>query len=151
MTKSVVEPKGHWALDTDWITAALTGFFFLFCFIALAGMSWKVLTGAPVTIHITRTTWFLLTVCMWLTVRAVRAQARITGFAFGLLSVSFASRIILAALHVSIETQAVNAEVMRVVDLLIMAGFCIYVVLDFKRLLKRIPHINAAEKTRQAL
>jgi hypothetical protein len=148
MSKLAAESKGYWALDTDWLTAVLSGFFFLFCLLALATGFWRVLTGAPVATHITWKILFLLLVSVWLTVRAVRHGYRTAQFAFGLLSLSFGSRIILAVLHVSVETQILNADVMRVLDLLVMAGFCIYFVSSNRGLVRRIPDTNV-EKTRE--
>jgi hypothetical protein len=84
---------------------------------------------------VTWETVFLLGACAWL---AIQERERIVRFAFVLLGLGPASRILLAAVHASVETRTVNAEVMRGISLVVWAGGCFYIVQWYQQRLKRV-------------
>jgi len=116
-----------------WRTAAVGAFFFGFCLLATGAGAWRVLTGAPVGLRITWQTVFLLLGSAWF---AFKIQARTARFAFGLLAISSGTRILFAGIHASVQTQILNAQIMRVVDSVVMVGFCVYVAYWFKQQIK---------------
>jgi hypothetical protein len=135
MPEPLIQPKGHLALDMGWRTAALCAFFFGFCLLATGAGVWRVLTGAPVGLRITWQTVFLLLASAWF---AFKIQARTARFALGLLAISSGSRIMFAVAKASVQTQILNAEIMRAVDLVIMVGFCAYIANWFGQQIKRV-------------
>jgi hypothetical protein len=128
-----MQAKGHLALDMGWRTAAVGVFFFGFCLIAIGVSAWRVLTGAPVALRVSWQTGFLLLVSVWF---VFKIHVRIARFALGLLAISSASRIAFAVAHASMPTQVTNAQIMRVVDLVVLAGFCVYVAYWFGQRIK---------------
>jgi hypothetical protein len=135
MPEPLAQSKGHLALDMGWRTAALCAFFFGFCLLATGAIAWRVLTGAPVGLRTTWQTMFLLLASAWF---AFKIQARMARFALGLLAISSGSRIIFAAAKACLQTQILNAEIMRVVDLVVVAGFCVYIAHWFGQQIKRV-------------
>lgn len=110
-------------------------FLFGFCLLATGSSAWRVLTGAPVGLRIAWQTVFLLLASAWF---AFKIQVRTARFALGLLAFSSGSRIIFAGLHASVQTQILNALIMRAVDLVVMAGFCVCVAYWFGQRVKRV-------------
>jgi hypothetical protein len=135
MAEQLAEPKGHLALDMGWRTAAVAILGFVFCALGTAVLSWKVATVAPVNVRVTWQTVIVVLFGVWLT---VEVQQRTTRFVLGLLLVASGSRLILAALHASIQTQILNGEIMRVVDLAVVAGICCYITYWFGQRIKRV-------------
>jgi hypothetical protein len=133
-----VEPtkqtKGAVAFDMGWRTALLGIICFGFCLLATVLTARRVLTGAPVELRISWRTVFVLLASAWF---AFKVQVRMAQFAFGLLTLSFGSRIVLAVAQASAQTQILNAEIMRFVDFLIMTGLCLYVADWFRRRVNR--------------
>jgi hypothetical protein len=120
MPSPLTQPKGHLALDMGWRTASVGALFLGFCPIAIGVSAWRVLTGAPVELRVTWHTAFLLSVSVWF---AFKIHVRIARFALGLLAISSASQIAFEVAQASVQTQVLNAEIMRVVDLVVMVGF----------------------------
>ena len=137
MPEPLAQSKGHLALDMDWRTATVCIVVFGFCLLATGAGAWRVLTGAPVVLRITWQTAFLLLASAWC---AFKIQARTAQFALGLLAISSGSRIALAVAHASVQTQILNAEIMRVTDLLVMAAFCVYIAYWFRHRIKWVQH-----------
>jgi len=135
MTERPVEPKTHLALDMDWMTAALAVIFLAFGMLGTLATARLVLIGAPVKLRITWETVFLLLAFAWL---AFQSRDRVAKFGCGLLGVVFGSRVLLAVVHASVHIQALNAQVMRVVELVALVGFWIYLVHWFKQRIKRV-------------
>jgi hypothetical protein len=135
MAERLIERKTHLALDMDWMTAALAAIFFAFCLLGTLATARLVLIGAPVKLRITWETVFLLLAFAWL---ALQSRDRVAKFGCGLLGVVFGSRLLLAVVHASVQIQVLNAQVMRVVDLVVMVGFCIYLAHWFKQRIKRV-------------
>lgn len=135
MLEPPTEPGKHLVVDTDWVTASLATICFLFCLLGAIAVGWRVFTGAAVSLRITWQTGFLLIFSIWL---AVRAGKRALRFAMGLLAFSAGSRILLTLVHASKGVQTSNAEMMRVMDLLLMVGVCLYILRWFRDRLKRI-------------
>jgi hypothetical protein len=129
------EPKTYLGLEMDWITAAFVAFCFALCLLTTAVTARRVLLGAPVHLQITWDTWFLLILFGWL---AVRSRERVTRFACGLLSIVFGSRVILFIVRASTQLQVLNAQVMRAVELVVMVGFCYYLVHWLRHRIKRV-------------
>jgi hypothetical protein len=134
MSEPLAQSKGL-ALDMDWRTAAVCLFSFGFCLLATGAGTWRVLTNAPVGLRITWPTTFVFLASAWF---AFKIRDRTARFALGLLAISFGSRIIFAVTHVSVQTQILNAEIMRVVDLVVIAGFCVYIAYWFGQRIKRV-------------
>jgi hypothetical protein len=131
----MTEPETHLALDTDWMTAVLAAICFAFCLLTLVATGRRVVINAPVQLQVTWDTVFLFLAFTWL---AIHVRERITRFGCGLLSVVFGSRLILAVVHASPQIQVLNGQIMRVVDLVVTVGFCLYLIFWFKQRIKRI-------------
>jgi len=78
---------------------------------------------------------FLLLASSWF---AFKIHARMARFALGLLAISSGSRLFFTAVHASVQTQILNAQIMRAVGLVVMAGFCVYIAYWFKQRIKRV-------------
>jgi hypothetical protein len=135
MAEHLTEPKGHLALDMGWRTAMAAIIGFVFCVLGAAVLAWEVATVAPVEVRVSWQNVIVVLFGVWL---AIEVRARATRFVLGLLLLASGSRLILAALHASIQTQILNGEIMRVVDLVVVAGFCCYIPYWFKRRIKRV-------------
>jgi hypothetical protein len=135
MVEPLIEPRKRLVLDTDWMTAALAAVCFLFCLFGAVAVGWRVFTGAAVSLRITWQTGFALIFGTWL---ATQVRERASRFAVGLLVLSTGSRILLALVHASSAIQTSNSEVARVIDLLLMVGFCHYILRWLRTRLKRI-------------
>ncbi|GEM_PF-2432025 len=135
MSEPLAQSRGHLALGMGWRTAAVCAFFFGFCLLDTGASAWRVLTGAPVGLRITWQTVFVLLASAWF---AFKIQARTARFALGLLMISSGSRILFAGVHASMQTQILNAQIMRVADLVVMAGFCVYIAYWFQQRIKRV-------------
>ena len=131
----LTKPKAYLVLDTDWATAALSAVFFVFCMLATGATARHIFSGVPVQVRVTWHTVFLFGAFAWL---AIWLPERLTRFGCGLLTLAFGSRIVLAITHASAQIQVLNGEIMRVAELLVMVGFCIYIAHWFKRRIKRI-------------
>ena len=134
VTEQLTEPKTHLALDMDWITLALGAICFAFCLLTMGAMARRVLIGAPIQVRITWETVFLFLAFTWL---ALRSRERLMKFGSGLLGTVFGSRFILAVFHASAQIQVMNGQIMRVVELVVMAGFCFYFAHWFKERIGR--------------
>jgi hypothetical protein len=135
MADESMEPRTQLALDTDWGTAMFTAFVFVFFLLALVVTARHVLLGAPVKLGITWGTWFMF---LGFTLLAIRLRERIVKFLCVLIGVMFGSRLFLSLIHASFESQVLNGEIMRVVDLLVDVGFCLYIASWFKQRIRRI-------------
>jgi hypothetical protein len=135
MAERLVEPKTHLTLDIDWMTAVLAAIFFVFCLLNTLVTARLVLIGAPVKLRIRWETVLLLLAFAWL---AFQSRDRVAKFGCGLLGVVFGSRLLLAVVHASVQIQVLNAQVMRVVHLMVMVSFCIYVAHWFRLRIKRV-------------
>jgi hypothetical protein len=135
MTEKVTEPKMHLALDTNWMTAVFMAFCFVLCLLTIASTTRHVLIGSPVEVKISWETAFLFVAFGWL---ALQMRERITKFGCVLLSIVLGSRLILALFHSSLEVQTLNAQIMRVVELVVMIGFCYYLARWFKQRVRRL-------------
>ena len=109
----------------DWVTALGLGVLLVVCALIAGSRAWRILTGASIKIEVTWQTWFVVMVCLWLTLQAKEREVRI---AAGVLALSAASRILLRLIHASIPVQTANAEVARVIGMLFFAGVCFYIV-----------------------
>lgn len=135
MTDEVAEPKTHLALDTDWMTALFTGACFLLCLLISVATIRQVLISAPVKVRVTWDTWFLFLGSAWF---AIQVKERITRVGCILLSIVFGSRLVLMLVHASFQIQGLNAEIMRVVELLVEVGICYYLANWFKQRVRRV-------------
>jgi hypothetical protein len=135
MSEPLTQSKGHLAFDMGWRTAAVGAFFFGFCLLATGAGAWKIVTGAPVGLRITWQTVFVLLASVWY---VFKIQDRTARFALGLLAISSGSRIMFAVAKASVQTQILNAQIMRVANLMVMAGFCGYIAYWFKQQIKRV-------------
>jgi hypothetical protein len=135
MAYESTESKKHLALDTDWMTALFAAVCFMFCLMSVVVTTKRVLTGAPVQMQVTWDTVFALLAFTWL---AFQTQERVAKFGCGLLSLVFGSRLILKVVHCSDQIQALNGQIMRVVELLVTVGFCFYLGLWFKQRIRRV-------------
>jgi hypothetical protein len=135
MLEHGTEPKTYLGLDMDWITAAFAAFCFVLCLVTMVVKARHLLIGAPVQVPVTWDTGFLLMAFAWL---AVLSRERITRFACGLLSIVFGSRVILWVVGASTQLQVLNSQVMRIVELVVMVGFCFYLVHWFRHRIKRV-------------
>jgi len=142
----MAETKSHWALDTDWMTATLLVLFFLFCALVSVVTAWGILTGTPVKLsNPARVTWqtvLLLGACVWF---GFQVRGRIERFVLVLVGLGPASHILLAIMHASIEMRAKNAEVMRVVSLVLYVGGLFYIANWFKLRIKRVEELPKAD------
>lgn len=129
------EPKKHLALDTDGLTASLFAVCFVFCLLSIGFTVRNIVAGTPVAEKITWDTVFSFLAFAWL---AIRSPERMERFGCGLLSAVFGSRLVLWALHVSTQIQILNAHVMRIVALVVMTGFCLYIAHWFKGRMKQV-------------
>jgi hypothetical protein len=135
MTESVTEPKRRLALDMGWRTAAVFALFFCFCLLAAGISLWSIFTAAPVSLKISWQTFFALLMASW---GAWKFEQRIARFGIGLLVLSFSSKVLLASFHAPIDMQVFNAEIMRVVNVLLLVGICVWIILWFKPRVKRV-------------
>jgi hypothetical protein len=135
MAERPIEPKTHLALDMDWMTALLVVIFSAFGLLWTLATARLVLIGAPVKLRITWEAVSLLLAFVWF---AFQSRDRVAKFGCGLLGVVFGSRVLLAVFHASTEIQALNAQVMRVVELVVLVGFWIYLAHWFKQRIKRV-------------
>jgi hypothetical protein len=135
MEESTSEPKTQLALDLGWRTATVFAFFFCFCLLAAGIGLWRIFTAAPVSLKISWQTFFALLMASW---GAWKFEQRVARFAVGLLVLSFGSKLLLAALHASIDVQVLNAQIMRAVDALILIGLCGWIVVWFKPRVRRV-------------
>ena len=130
----VTEPKTHLALDTDWMTAILAAFSFLLCLLTVVATTRQVLIGSPAKVQVTWDTWFLFLAFGWL---ALQVRDRITKSGCVLLSIVFGSRLVLALVRVSLQVQVLNAQILRVVELVVMMALCYYLARWFKQRIRR--------------
>jgi len=135
MADESIEPKPHLALNTDWITAVFMAFCFVLCLLTIVSTTRHVLIGSPVEVKISWETVFLFIAFGWL---ALQMQERVTRFGCVLLSIALGSRLVLALVHSSLQIQLLNAQIMRVVELIVMIGFCYYLARWFKEHVRRI-------------
>jgi hypothetical protein len=135
MAEPLTEPKRHLALDMGWRTAAAGAIGFVFCLLGAIALAWKVATMAPVAVRVTWQNVIAVLSGVWLT---IQVRGRTARFVLGLFVLASGSRLILAALHTSVQTQILNGEIMRVVDLVIVAGFCCYIPYWFRQRIKRV-------------
>ena len=135
MAERLTQPKGDLALDMDWRTAAAAIVGFVFCVLGAVVLAWKVATVAPVEVRVTWQSVIVVLSGVWLT---IKIRGRTTRFVLGLLLLASGSRLILATLHASSQTQILNGEIMRVVDLAVVAGFCCYIPYWFRQRIKRV-------------
>jgi hypothetical protein len=117
--------KKHLALDTDWVSATAMVCLFLISAMLLAGNIWRADHGRVALERVSWDTWILLGICAWFFVLAKQRDVR---YATGLLALSPVSRVILWAVHASVETQLVNAAFLSVINVILFAGVCGYVV-----------------------
>jgi hypothetical protein len=117
----VIQEKTHLALDTDWMTAAFIAFCFVLCLLTIAATTRQVLVGGPVKAGVTWDTVFLFLAFGSL---ALRVRERIMKFGCVLLSIVFGSRFVLALVHTSLQIQLFNAQIIRVVELVVMIVLC---------------------------
>lgn len=135
MTIEQTEAKGNIAIDAGWRTALVLSLSLTFCLLA-AGISWwRIVTGAPISTRITWQTGFLLFTASWFAWKVEERPARFGAF---LLVLSSGSRILMAALGASAQVQSFNALAMRVVNSVVLTGFCLYGGHWFKRHIRRI-------------
>ena len=135
MTDEVTEPKTHLALDTDWMTALFTAACFVLCLLISLATIRQVLIAAPVKVRVTWDTWFLFWGSAWF---AIQVKERTTKFGCISLSIVFGSRLVLMLVHASFQIQILNAEIMRVVELLVEIGICCYLANWFKQRTRRV-------------
>jgi hypothetical protein len=135
MTEPLAEPKGRLALDMSWITAAWGVIAFGYCLLATVAVAWRLLTGALVEVRVSWQTAVVVLFGAWL---MIQVRERTLRFGLGLLVLASGSRLMLAALHASAQTQILNGQIMRAVDLVVMAGLCVYIAYWFKQRIKRV-------------
>ena len=135
MTDEVTEPKTHLALDTDWMTALFTAACFVLCLLFSVATVRQVLIAAPVKVHVTWDTWFLFLGSAWFAIQVKERRARLGCI---LLSIVFGSRLVLMLVHASFQIQILNAEIMRVVEVLVEVGIYCYLANWFKQRTRRV-------------
>ena len=133
MTEPLAEPKGRLALDMGWRTAAVAVIGFGYCLLATVSVAWRLLTGALVVVQVSWQTMLVVLFGTWL---MIQVRERTLQFGLGLLVLASGSRLTLAALHASPQTQIVNGQIMRAVDMVVMAGLCVYIGYWFKQRIK---------------
>ncbi len=136
MAELQTEPKGRLALDMNWMAAACGVIAFGFCLIATLLMAWRLLTGAPVVE--VRISWQTVLVALFGVWFMIEVRERTARFLIGLLVLASGSRLMLAALRASAQTQFLNAQIVRVIDLVVMTGLCAYIAYWFKQRIKRV-------------
>jgi hypothetical protein len=115
--------KREIVIDADWMTAVTACIFLAFCMLSIAVGMRKVLAGAPVNLQLRWESVLGLAMSAWL---AFQFRERLLRFLLGALAASIASKGFLKLIHASLQLQVVNAEIMRVVDLIAMTVFCLY-------------------------
>jgi|SRR5579864_1593752 len=135
MTDGATETKTHLALDTDWMTALFTGACFVLCLLVSVATTRQVLTAAPVKTGVTWDTWFLFLGSAWL---AIQVKERIMRSGCIFWSIVFGSRLVLVLAHGSFRLQILNAEIMRVVELLVDIGICCSLANWFRQRIRRV-------------
>jgi hypothetical protein len=133
MVEPLMEPKGHLALNMSWITAAWSVIAFGFCLLSTVSVAWRLLKSAPVEVRVSWQTVLVVLFGAWL---MIQVRERTLQFGLGLLVLASGSRLTLAALHASPQTQIMNGQIMRAVDLVVMAGLCVYIGYWFKQRIK---------------
>jgi hypothetical protein len=135
MSERRAETKTHLALATDWMSAAVAAMCFAVFLVSLVGRARQVLLNSPVRVNVTWEAPLLFVVFIWF---AIQSRERIPRFGAGLLAIELGSRIAFAVVHATTQTQVMNAQVMRVVDLAVMIGICIYIASWFKHRIRRV-------------
>lgn len=134
-TELLSQPKRHLALDMGWRTAAAIVLFFGICLLSTMAGAWRLLKGAPVSERITWQTVFLFFMGGWF---AFIFRERTARFAALLVMLSSGSRALLAVVGASPQVRILNAEIMRAVEVVVMAGCCSYIGFWFKQRIRRI-------------
>jgi hypothetical protein len=135
MAEPLTEPKGRLALDMGWRTAAVGIIGFGYCLLATVSVAWTLLTGAFAEVQVSWQTVLVVLFGAWL---MIEVRERTLRFGLGLLVLASGSRLMLAALHASAQIQILNGQIMRAVDLVVMAGLCVYIAYWFKQRIKRV-------------
>ncbi len=135
MSDNLPEGKKQIALDIDWQSAALSLIFFVFMLLAAYGTARRVVARSAVETQVTWVTIIYFLLSAW---GAAITRNRIVKYACGLFCFGIAIRIILRLAHASDTVQVFNAEVLRVIYLVIMIGLCVSIPLWFKRLIKHV-------------
>jgi hypothetical protein len=135
MSDPTVEAKTQLAFDTDWITAVLAAMIFVVFLVFAVGRARQILLNSPIKVNVTWETVLLFLAFTWFT---VQLRERVPRFGSGLLAIELGSRIAFAVFHASTQTQLMNGRVMRVVDLAVTTGICIYIASWFKHRIRRV-------------
>jgi phosphatidylserine synthase len=135
MADESIEPKPHLVLNTDWLTAVFMALCLAFCLLAVGATTRRVFIGLPVKVQVKWDTWFLFLGFTWL---ALQVKERIARFGCILLSIAFGSRLVLVLVHASLQIQTLNAQIMKVVGILVDVGICCYVANWFKQRIRRV-------------
>jgi hypothetical protein len=125
----LTEPRKQLALDTDRGSAVAMVVLFVFCALFAARELFEIVRGTRPVIVIAWHTWLLLGLgilyCFGTRDRWFRAFCLI-------LALSSASRIMLHVFDATVETQLANAALLRVIDLMLFVGGCVYIPWWFK-------------------
>jgi hypothetical protein len=134
MSEVTDDKKSALVLDTDWVTAVALVLGSMLCGAAAIYSAKRILAGVPATTQVTSQTWLLLAVAG---VLFASVRNRTVRFGLSLLALSAISRIALSAAGASMLVQRENAEVMRVVMIVVLAGACVYAIVWLTRKVQR--------------
>ncbi len=112
-----------------------TAFAFVFLLLTVVVTARSVLLGVPVKVRITWETWIMF---LGFTLLVFQMREPILKFACVLISIMFGSRLLLSLVHAPLQVQVLNGEIMRVVDLVVDVGFCLYIASWFKQRIRRV-------------
>jgi hypothetical protein len=124
MAESLAEPKKHLALDTDWGAALGMASLFVVCsLLAVRDLS-GIVRGTQPGLTITWQTFLVLALYIFYSCTAPDRRVRI---ACMVVAMGPISRILLHILRTPVDTQLANAAFLRVMNLMVFVGACVYV------------------------
>jgi hypothetical protein len=129
MAEPTAQPKKHFALDTDRGGAiGMAGAFMLCALFALRAL-FEIVRNTPPGITVTWHTWLLMGACIF---GLFETRDRWFRTICLILALSSATRVLLRVFGATVEMQLANAALLRVIDLMLLVGGCIYIPYWFK-------------------
>lgn len=129
MSDSLIEPKKHLALDTDWASAFGMVLLFVLVSIMAAILAWTTLAGRWHLSKPTYTTGFLLVFGLWLIFDARDKWLKV---AVGLLVADTMLEVLCAFMHVAMGTQIAVQLIARWVDVAVFVAMAVAAIVWFK-------------------
>jgi hypothetical protein len=124
MAEYLAESKKHLALDTDWGAALGMAGLFVVCALLAARDLFGIVRGTQPGLTITWQTFFVLALYIFYAYIAPDRRVRI---ACMVVAMGPISRVLLRILGAPVDTQLANAAFLRVINLMVFVGACVYV------------------------